>query len=53
MGEMWWSVMEEEELVREMGEGRVFWGFEEGEVAFPPSFRWKAGRHAGDCCEVR
>jgi hypothetical protein len=28
--------------------GRVFSGFSEGEIAFPPSFRWRRGAIAGD-----
>ena len=28
--------------------GRVFSGFSEGEIAFPPSFRWRRGAVAGD-----
>lgn len=41
-----------DELMREMGKGEVFGGFQEGPVAFPPSFRWKAQARAQDFDQV-
>jgi len=50
----WGWVLHHDELLREMKEGRVFAGFSEGVISFPPSFRWKPGGVAGDfdkvCC---
>ena len=31
-----------------MLEKEVFWGFREGPIAFPPSYRWKRGADPGD-----
>ena len=44
----WGWVLQYDELLREMKEGRVFAGFSEGIITFPPSFRWKPGAGAGE-----
>jgi len=48
----WWWVEGHDELMKEMREGRVFWGFQEGKIQFPPSFRWRPHTHGGDFDQV-
>ncbi len=48
MAHAWQWVNDVDELQTEMTAGRAFHGFSEGEIAFPPSFRWRRGAVAGD-----
>jgi len=44
----WDWVRDLDELSRSMREKIVFWGFREGAIQFPPSYRWKRGGDPGD-----
>jgi len=44
----WAWVRRHDELRKEMAKGHVFYGFKEGPLAFPPSFRLIPGKYGGD-----
>jgi len=44
----WGWVRNHDQLMGEMSKGNIFCGFREGEIRFPPSFRWVRGAHGGD-----
>lgn len=44
----WSWIRDLDELSRSMREKIVFWGFREGAIVFPPSYRWKRGGDPGD-----
>lgn len=50
---LWAWVGEHDELLLEMRAGHVFADFSEGPIAFPPPFRWRRGKDAGDYTSVR
>eukprot|EP00004_Rigifila_ramosa_P001570 TRINITY_DN11522_c0_g1_i2.p1 TRINITY_DN11522_c0_g1~~TRINITY_DN11522_c0_g1_i2.p1 ORF type:complete len:710 (+),score=112.84 TRINITY_DN11522_c0_g1_i2:115-2130(+) len=39
----WPSLIQYDQLTREIAAGRVFQGFQEGTLQFPPTYRWKRG----------
>jgi hypothetical protein len=45
---LWDWIAEYDELTIEMRAGQIFAGFAEGQLTFPPSFRWRCGGDAGD-----
>ena len=44
----WLWVRDLDELSRSISDKIVFWGFREGAIQFPPSYRWKRGGDPGD-----
>ena len=50
---LWAWVNDYDELRLEMRAGHVFADFCEGPITFPPPFRWRVGKHAGDYTSVR
>ena len=50
---LWSWVNDYDELLLEMRAGHVFADFSEGPITFPPPFRWRVGKHAGDYTSVR
>lgn len=50
---LWGWVAQHDELLLEMRAGHVFADFSEGPITFPPPFRWRVGKHAGDYTSVR
>ena len=49
---LWEWIASHDELMMEMTKGEVFWGFKEGQIAFPPSFRWKPKTFGGGFDQV-
>jgi hypothetical protein len=48
-----WSWSEQvDELSQALSQGRVFFGFQEGRLTFPPSFKWCPGRLVEDFTDV-
>lgn len=48
----WAWVAEHDELGQAMKKGSVFFGFLEAPITFPPSFKWKQGRDAGNFTDL-
>jgi len=49
----WSWVNSHDELITVMDNGQVFYGFQEGQIEFPPSFRWRRSCYGGDYDRVR
>lgn len=48
----WAWVQRYDELSKMMEQGSAFYGFVEGAITFPPSFKWKENKPAGDFTEM-